>query len=100
MGDKVDALAPATTITSSVTGCNMRIAAERKVPLRQGSSALSRPMRVDEPAARTTPANEGDRGMVLSDIVTFQREWSAGALACDSEKSSAQPGAAAVRALF
>src|SRR5437016_3269238 len=39
------------------------MAAERKVPLCQGNRALSRPMRVEAPAARMTPANEGERGI-------------------------------------
>src|SRR5229473_3092370 len=40
------------------------MAQERNVPPRQGSSALSRPMREDSPAARTTPANEGESAML------------------------------------
>src|SRR5438309_7806438 len=63
IGAKLGAFAPATTITSSVAGCRARIAAERNVPSRQGRSALSRPMREDAPAARITPANEGERAM-------------------------------------
>jgi len=36
---------------------------ERNVPSRQGSKALSRPMREDAPAARMTPANDGERAI-------------------------------------
>src|SRR5215469_6508677 len=64
MGASSAVLAPVTTITRSVRGCKARMAAERNVPPRHGSSALSRPMRDDAPAARMTPANEGARAMI------------------------------------
>src|SRR5262249_58760808 len=63
-GASCAAFVPATTITRSVSGCSARIAAERNVPPRQGSRALSRPMRVDAPADKTTPAKEGARAML------------------------------------
>jgi hypothetical protein len=39
------------------------MAAERNVPLPQGSKALSRPMREDAPAERMSPANDGESAM-------------------------------------
>src|SRR5579884_1957412 len=50
-------------MTSSVAGCRARMASDRNVPFCQGSSALSRPMREEAPAARMTPANEGERAI-------------------------------------
>src|SRR5579859_7323894 len=63
MGSRFAAFSPATTITSSVADCSTWMAAERNVPPCQGNSALSRPMRDEAPAARITPANDGERGI-------------------------------------
>lgn len=54
---------PATTMTRSVTRCKASMAEERNVPPRHGNSALSRPMREDAPAARITPAKDGEIGI-------------------------------------
>src|SRR5215469_7919871 len=59
MGAMRSAFSPATTITSSVNGWSARMAEERKVSPCQESKALSWPMRVEAPAARITPANDG-----------------------------------------
>src|SRR5215472_6963461 len=59
MGAMRSAFSPATTITSSVSGWRARMAEERKVSPCQESKALSWPMRVEAPAARITPANDG-----------------------------------------
>ena len=55
---------PPTTMTRSVLAVSKRIALPRKVPRRQGSRALGRPMRDESPAARMTPQKLGARPMV------------------------------------
>jgi hypothetical protein len=55
----------------------------------QGSSALSRPMREDSPAAKITPAKEADRGMQRT-IAENQRESQGSGLR--SESGSEQEG--------
>src|ERR1035438_2004395 len=65
------AFSPATTMTRSVMGCSRSMVAPRKVLAAgvpsatggHGRSALSRPMRVEKPAARTTPQILGDIAM-------------------------------------
>src|SRR5437660_3803055 len=73
IGVRAASFCPATTITKSVERARERIAAERKLSDDgtcrsdvggHGSSALSRPMREDSPAARMTPAKLTDRDMV------------------------------------
>src|SRR5437879_13845367 len=73
IGVRAASFCPATTITKSVERARERIAAERKLSDDgtcgsdvggHGSSALSRPMRDDSPAARMTPAKLTDRDML------------------------------------
>src|SRR5579872_6008980 len=63
MGRSKSEFAPATTTTKSHALCRSRIAPARKLCPAYSSSALSCPMREDAPAASTTPANAGERGM-------------------------------------
>src|SRR6476469_2772122 len=60
IGANIGSFSPTTTMTRSQYVEKARIIAERNVPLPEvplghGSSALSRPMRDDSPAARITP---------------------------------------------
>src|SRR5579864_4774309 len=73
IGVRAISFCPVTTMTKSVERARERIAAERKLSDDgtwgsgvggHGSSALSRPMREDSPAARMTPAKLTDRDMV------------------------------------
>src|SRR2546423_11896039 len=59
------------------------MADDKKFPPLQGSSALSCPMREDDPAARITPANDGDSRMqrqyYIPSLRPHNRIWNAAA---------------------